>query len=201
MLEIPLPLPPLAIDCVRVLCENELEAVAQVCILDVNLNVVYKTNVHQPDVVDYRTRITGLKSEDLASAPSLEDVKESVRTQIKGHILVGHSLFMDFDALGIFPQENLVRDTQMYPGFQKKNKPKKLSLVYLSEKFVDFDLGGSRGDRRGTHLAIEDATVAMKLYLSVAENWEKLAESGEYCFSVESARDLFNNYDIHPIIN
>ena len=46
----------------------------------------------------------------------------------------------------------------------------------------------ARNQRKGIHSAVEDAALAMKLYLSRANEWEKLVSQRGYNYSIEDSR-------------
>lgn len=60
-------------------------------------NTIYDKFVQpQEPVVDYRTKWSGIRPEDLEGAPSFQVVQKEVADLIKGRIVVGHGLKSDF---------------------------------------------------------------------------------------------------------
>ncbi|KAH1137148.1 hypothetical protein GYH30_027222 [Glycine max] len=82
------------VDCEMVLCEDETEAVVKVCVLE----ELVKPN---KEIADYRTKITGVSSQDLEAVTcSMADIQKYMNKLLSsGIILVGHSLPNDLRVL------------------------------------------------------------------------------------------------------
>ena len=72
----------------------------------------------QEKVVDYRTRVSGVRPSDLKGAPTFERVQALVSIATKNKVLVGHSLQHDLNALMLTHQKTLIRDTAKYRPYQ-----------------------------------------------------------------------------------
>ena len=50
-------------------------------------------------VVNYFTKVSGIKSKHLIDAPTLKDIEEKIINILKDRIIVGHTIISDFDCL------------------------------------------------------------------------------------------------------
>lgn len=50
-------------------------------------------------VKDYRTEITGIKASDLINSPDFDFVRSKIIKLIKDKIVIGHSIYQDFESL------------------------------------------------------------------------------------------------------
>eukprot|EP01066_Platyproteum_vivax_P007399 Platyproteum_vivax@DN2888_c0_g1_i1.p1 len=185
-----------AIDTERVLCEGNVEAVAQVVMVDEHLTVIFNAYIlpNKP-VVDYRTEITGITAELLMwKGEPKEDVLFNLKKEIADKIVVGHSIFNDLDALGLHINDVLIRDTQTYPYFRKLVGRPIMSLTHLCEVVLQLDLRGSRLENGGKHDAAEDASVVMQLYQDQKIRWENLARHHKYQYNIVTARQEVEKY-------
>eukprot|EP00976_Prorocentrum_cordatum_P108356 1194826-Prorocentrum_minimum.AAC.5 len=171
-----------SLDCEMVVTATERDAVAQVCIVDDRLCTLLKTYVRpRCSVIDYRTPLSGINSQNLVGAPSLSEVVARVRPLLQGRILVGHSVRKDLRALGISHPERDIRDTSELPKFldagHRRRKLKDLVRLYLG-----------RSIQQGAHCPEEDASAAMSLYLAqwdlpgMATPISELGEIGQFLF-------------------
>jgi RNA exonuclease 4 len=72
----------------------------------------------QEKVTDYRTRVSGVRPQDLKGAPSFQEVQNAVAIATKNKIIIGHSLQHDLKALMLTHEKKLVRDTAKYRPYQ-----------------------------------------------------------------------------------
>jgi DNA polymerase III epsilon subunit-like protein len=136
---------------------KEMDALAQVCIVDQHGQEVYKSYC-QPrgKVVDYRTKFSGVKCRHLVDAPGFETVRNEVKELIQGNIVVGHSIQNDFRVLQLSHPLTLIRDTATASYFMKDGQVqglRKLTLQFLNRKIQNM-----------MHEAGEDARATLDLY-------------------------------------
>lgn len=173
----------IALDCemVGVGPEGLLSALARVCIVDWNHNVLYDTHVkvYEP-VTDYRTFVSGIRAEDIESdeAVDFDECRATVKQIMKGKILVGHALRNDLNALEIYDHPWYdIRDTAKYEPFMKRVskectllRPRKLKDLALTKLKRVIQRDGEE------HCPKEDAIAALDLYKKARGKWEKAME-------------------------
>ena len=179
-------LPCVAIDCefVGVGEAGEKHACCRVCVVDSKGEVLLNTWVNPgEEVTDYRESITGATREILASAPALEKVRGSVIAILIGkapstreghagikHLLVGHSVEHDLEALNITWKKGLQRDTAQFPLYLRHTHMP-FRLRTLAEDFL-----GERIQEEGeAHDPAEDARCAMRLYQAAKRRNHRVA--------------------------
>ena len=165
-----------SMDCEMIQGKNAVNAnsyniLGRVSIIDYDLKVIYDEFVKPKpteELIDCMTWISGITEEDIENGKDFVEVQNEVLAILKRNILVGHSLKNDLRVLGIDVPEYKIRDTQLYPPFQRgyRNynpgpKLKDLARDYLNENIQQY-----------AHDSIEDATAAMKLYKKVENDWE-----------------------------
>ncbi|XP_039990200.1 apoptosis-enhancing nuclease [Xiphias gladius] len=146
---------------------------ARCSILDYHGNVLYDKYVQpcQP-VTDYRTRWSGIRRHHLHSATPFVQAREEILGILVGKVVVGHSIYNDFEALDILHPCHMVRDTSTtrllsrLVGFPRERCP---SLKILASKLLNRRIQvGKRG-----HCSLEDAQAALDLYKLVEGEWER----------------------------
>ena len=165
------------IDCEMVgVGDGGLESVlARVSIVDgTGKEILDKHVATEEKITDYRTDKSGIRPHHLVGAPDFESVRSEVVTRLKDKIIVGHGLDNDFEVLGYYPPKHSIRDTADYfSEFKKKCKTpslKTLARTELGEKI-----------QSGEHDSVEDARVALRLYLKVRGDWEaRVQRRGEH---------------------
>lgn len=135
-------------------------------------------------VTDYRTRIHGIRKEDVLSSPHcaaqvIDEVHAHVLSACAGSgkvVVVGHNVREDLRLLCLdrWPMRSriIVRDTAAFVPFQKCNISS--SHFFQQRKLKDLALeilGVSIQD--GAHDSTEDAAAALLLYMCVRGEWEK----------------------------
>ncbi|XP_027914835.1 small RNA degrading nuclease 1-like isoform X1 [Vigna unguiculata] len=153
----------LAVDCEMVLCEDGTEAVVKVCVVDHNLEVKLNEFVKpNKKIVDYRTEITGISSQDLEAVTcSLADIQKSLKKLLsKGTILVGHSLHNDLHVLKL--DHVRVIDTSYIFQSVNGSMHRRPSLNGLCQAV----LGCAVREKGVPHNCLDDARAAMKLVLA-----------------------------------
>ncbi|KAM3320646.1 RNA exonuclease 4 isoform X2 [Capsicum chacoense] len=181
----------IAIDCemVGVSYVGNRSALGRVTLVNQWGNVIYDEYVRPAErVVDFRTKISGIRPQHLKKAKDFHVVQEEVAALIKGRILVGHALRNDFkvtvhllrlcvwsavtkwemfpvQALLLGHQKQDIRDTSEYKHFLREGR--KPALRNLATEVLGV------GIQNGEHCPIEDARAAMMLYLKHRKEWEK----------------------------
>jgi len=122
----------------------------------------------EEEVVDFRTSITGLDAETARKLPSISynEARDIVRRLIAGKIVVGHALENDFRALAISHPLPLVRDTATQVILLPPGRINTPSLRLLAKYWLNEDM------HSGTHDSMQDARVALRLYMMHAECWQ-----------------------------
>ena len=174
-------------------------ALARVCIVDWNHNVLYDTHVkvNQP-VTDYRTFVSGIRKEDIESdgAVSFVECQHTVKQILQGKILVGHALKNDLNALEIYDHPWYdIRDTAKYEPFMKRLskestmlRPRKLKDLSLTKLKREIQRDGEE------HCPKEDACAALDLYKKARVKWEKAME-----YKVQRTREIESESDVSSI--
>ncbi|CAI5665563.1 unnamed protein product [Oreochromis niloticus] len=146
---------------------------ARCSILDYHGNVLYDKYVKpcQP-VTDFRTRWSGIQRHHLLNATPFVQAREEILSILEGKVVVGHSIYNDFEALDMLHPCHMVRDTSTtrllsrLAGFPSKCCP---SLRTLANKLLNRSIQvGKRG-----HCSVEDAQAALDLYKLVEGEWEQ----------------------------
>lgn len=146
---------------------------ARCSILDYHGNILYDKYV-QPcqAVTDYRTRWSGIRRHHLHNAISFTQAREEIIGILEGKVVVGHSIYNDFEALDVIHPGHMVRDTcttrllSRLAGFPRERCP---SLKILASKLLNRRI---QVGRRG-HCSVEDAQAALDLYKLVEGEWEQ----------------------------
>ncbi|KAL7402166.1 hypothetical protein ABVT39_010759 [Epinephelus coioides] len=151
-------------------CCSEL---ARCSILDYHGNVLYDKYVRpcQP-VTDYRTRWSGIQRHHLHNAIPFAQAREEILSILEGKVVIGHSIYNDFEALDMIYPGHLVRDTctarhlSQLAGFPRERCS---SLKILASRLLNRRI---QVGRRG-HCSVEDALAALDLYKLVEGEWEQ----------------------------
>ena len=161
-----------AIDCefVGVGPEGKEHALARVSIVNYHGNVVMDEYVRPKErVVDWRTKVSGIKPSDMANAIPFELAQERCAKIIKDRVLVGHDLRHDLDALLLSHPRSMIRDTALHVPYRKRySKGRKPSLKKLASEIL------KRNIQMGQHSSVEDARVTMLLYKHEKKEFERL---------------------------
>ncbi|XP_026819745.1 RNA exonuclease 4 [Rhopalosiphum maidis] len=156
----------LAIDC-EMVGIGQRSALARVSIVNSKGETIYDKFVKpRGKVTDYRTRVSGIRPQDIANGELFAIVKTEVHQIVKQKILVGHGLEHDLVVLELNHPLHLIRDTSTYWNVKENTKVRKPSLKLLASRL----LGVSIQD--GEHSSVEDAKVALQLYMMVRKDWE-----------------------------
>ncbi|XP_010260376.1 PREDICTED: RNA exonuclease 4 isoform X2 [Nelumbo nucifera] len=158
----------IAMDCemVGVSSEGNKSALGRVSLVNMWGNAIYDEYVRPVErVVDFRTKISGIRPRDLRKAKDFQAVQKKVAELIKGRILVGHALRNDLKALLLSHPKKDIRDTSEYQPFLREGR--KRALRDLAAEFLGVKI------QNGEHCPIEDARAAMLLYQKNKKEWEK----------------------------
>ncbi|XWS52128.1 hypothetical protein CRYUN_Cryun11dG0040500 [Craigia yunnanensis] len=157
----------LAMDCemVGVGLGNK-SALGRVTLVNKWGNVIYDEFVRPVErVVDFRTRISGIRPRDLRKAKDFRAAQKKVAEFIKGRILVGHAVHNDLKALLLMHPKKDLRDTSEYQPFLKEGRSK--ALRHLAVEVLGVEI------QNGEHCPVDDARAAMLLYQKYRKEWEK----------------------------
>ncbi|XP_046829791.1 RNA exonuclease 4 isoform X2 [Vespa crabro] len=117
-------------------------------------------------VQDYRTAVSGIYPHHLKNGEEFFIVQKEVADILRGRILVGHALKNDLAVLFLsHPWKNL-RDTSRYKPFKQITKANTPSLKRLALELLGIEI------QVGEHNSVEDARVAMQLYMQYKAKWE-----------------------------
>ncbi|CAO2201537.1 unnamed protein product [Urochloa humidicola] len=157
-----------AIDCemVGVGSDGSKSALGRVTVVNSFGNVVYDEYVRTVErIVDYRTRISGIRPKHMNKAKEFWVVQKKVAELIKGRILVGHALHNDLKVLLLSHPKKDIRDTSEYEIFRREKKRR--SLKDLAAEVLGAKI------QQSEHCPIEDARAAMFIYNKHKKAWEK----------------------------
>ncbi|KAH0464090.1 hypothetical protein IEQ34_006876 [Dendrobium chrysotoxum] len=160
----------LAMDCemVGVSFQGNKSALGRVTLVNTWGNVVYDEYVRPIDyVVDFRTKISGIRPRNLKKAKEFSTVQKSVAEAIKGRILVGHALHNDLKVVVLLlshPRKD-TRDTAEYQPFLREGRRR--ALRDLAAEILGVKI------QQKEHCSIEDARAAMFIYKKHKKEWEK----------------------------
>ncbi|KAL2331389.1 hypothetical protein Fmac_018970 [Flemingia macrophylla] len=157
----------LAMDCEMVgVGQGNKSALGRVTLVNKWGNVVYDEFVRPMErVVDFRTKISGIRPRDLRKAKDFWSAQKKVAELINGRILVGHALNNDLKALLLSHPRKDIRDTSEYQPFLKSSNRR--ALRHLAAEHLGVNI------QTGEHCPIEDACAAMLLYQRNKKEWEK----------------------------
>ncbi|KAL2594452.1 hypothetical protein AAZX31_12G215700 [Glycine max] len=156
-----------AMDCEMVgVGQGNKSALGRVTLVNKWGNVIYDEFVRPIErVVDFRTKISGIRPRDLRKAKDFWAAQKKVAELINGRILVGHALSNDLKALLLSHPRKDIRDTSEYQPFLKSSSRR--ALRHLAAKHLGVNI------QTGEHCPIEDARAAMLLYQRNKKEWEK----------------------------
>nr|GMC50799.1 RNA exonuclease 4 [Ipomoea batatas] len=158
----------IAMDCemVGVSSVGNKSALGRVTLVNKWGNVIYDEYVRPMErVVDFRTKISGIRPHHLKKAKNFNAVQKEVAELIKEKILVGHALHNDLKALLLSHPKKDIRDTSEFHPFLKEGRSR--ALRHLAAEILGADI------QNGEHCPVEDARAAMMLYVKHRKVWEK----------------------------
>lgn len=147
--------------------------VARCSILDYHGNVLYDKYIRPSQrVTDFRTRWSGIQKHHLRNATPFAQARDEILGILEGKVVVGHSIYNDFEVLDMLHPCHMVRDTSTtrllsrLAGFPAERCT---SLKILTSKLLNRKI---QVGRRG-HCPVEDAKAALDLYKLVEGEWEQ----------------------------
>jgi len=153
-------------------------ALARVSIVNWDCELVLDTFVKVPvPVTDYRTFVSGIRSEDIESgkAMDLHAVRIAVQNIIRGKILIGHALENDLKALNLKHPWCDIRDTATYAPYMREQVDSNNRRAMFPRRLKDLawnELGKKIQVLGDAHSSIEDGIAALELYKAVRPQWE-----------------------------
>ncbi|KAL2714775.1 RNA exonuclease 4 isoform X3 [Vespula squamosa] len=117
-------------------------------------------------VQDYRTAVSGIYPHHLKNGEEFSIVQKEVADILRGRILVGHALKNDLAVLFLSHPWRSLRDTSRYKPFRQITKANTPSLKRLASELLGIEI------QVGEHNSVEDARVAMQLYMLYRTKWE-----------------------------
>jgi len=173
----------IAMDCemVGVGEDGRRSILARVSVVNEDGNVVLDTFVAPTEpVTDYRTRVSGVRPQDLRGAPPFKEIQCKMADILKGRTLVGHALKNDLRVLLLDHPRRQTRDTALYRPLTRP--------LRANERAQDTGIARGRGSRSlkelcaqhlgleiqgGEHSSVDDARAALLLYQKNQRNWER----------------------------
>uniref|UniRef100_A0A8C5DBN8 Exonuclease domain-containing protein n=1 Tax=Gouania willdenowi TaxID=441366 RepID=A0A8C5DBN8_GOUWI len=122
-------------------------------------------------VINLRTRWSGIQRHHLRNATPFTEAREEIIHILEGKVVVGHSIYNDFEALDVLHPCHMVRDTcttRLLGRLAGVQKRRFVSLRVLAHKLLNRTIQVSRGG----HCSVEDARAALDLYKLVEDEWE-----------------------------
>ncbi|KAL3080024.1 hypothetical protein niasHT_034582 [Heterodera trifolii] len=167
----------MAIDCeyVGVGLSGAENMLARVSIVDAEGIAVYDKYVKPTEeVVDYRTKVSGIRPGHLLRGVPFVQVQSEVRKLLSDNILIGHSLRNDLTVLGLTHPPKLIRDTAKFKLLRETldDSKKTPSLKLLAHNLLGVQI------QQGEHDSIVDAKIALRIYLKYREKWERTLKKG-----------------------
>jgi RNA exonuclease 4 len=151
----------IGIDCemVGVGGEDDRSVLARVSIVNFHGTQVYDSFVKPKEfVTDWRTHVSGVSPQNMATARTFEQVQEDVAAIMKDRVIVGHAIKNDLEAMMLGHPKRDIRDTSRFSGFRKYSAGRTPSLKKLAKEILGVDIQG------GEHSSIEDARATMLLF-------------------------------------
>lgn len=168
--ELKKPTKQLAIDCEMVgIRHDKVSMVARVSIVNKYGYCIYDKYVKPREpVFNYRTKVSGIRRQDLQNAEEFTVVQKEVAQLLKGRLLIGHALQHDLAALQLSHPWRLLRDTSTFKLFRQVTNGSTPGLKRLAQDLLGISI------QEGEHSSVEDAAAAMELYLLYKNKWEAM---------------------------
>ncbi|KAF9505814.1 hypothetical protein BS47DRAFT_492039 [Hydnum rufescens UP504] len=150
---------------------------ARVSLVDYRGKTIVDTYVKPTmPVVSYRTPYTGIEAHHLENGVPFNHALALVTSSVDGKIVVGHSLWQDFYALGIAHPASDTRDNALFLPFR--------AALSTMNSVVGLETLMYRLMRRlisTEHVnSLENARACMDLFRSAQDEWERIIDSGEW---------------------
>lgn len=172
-----------ALDCEMVGCgeDGKRSVLARVSVVNEDGNVVLDTFVAPGErVVDYRTRVSGVRPADLRDAPPFKEIQRKMADILRGRTLIGHALKNDLKCLLLDHPKSMTRDTALYRPLTRPLRADERarisgaargrgsrSLRELCKEHLGLEI------QAGEHSSVDDARAALLLYRKCAVAWER----------------------------
>ena len=172
-----------ALDCEMVGCgeDGKRSVLARVSVVNEDGNVVLDTFVAPGErVVDYRTRVSGVRPADLRDAPPFKEIQRKTADILRGRTLIGHALKNDLKCLLLDHPKSMTRDTALYRPLTRPLRADERarisgaargrgsrSLRELCKEHLGLEI------QAGEHSSVDDARAALLLYRKCAVAWER----------------------------
>lgn len=128
---------------------------------------VYDKFVKPTDkVTDYRTKVSGIRPNDIKNGEEFKIVQKEISDMLQGRVLVGHSIKHDLKVLYLDHPKKMIRDTSVYKPFRASFGGKTPSLKNLTARMVGVTV------QDGEHSSVQDAQATMRLYTMYKKQWE-----------------------------
>ena len=131
-------------------------------------------------VTDYRTKVSGIRPQDIKDGEDFKEVQKEISDMLKGRILVGHSVHHDLKVLHIYRPKEMIRDTSSYKTFRVSFGNRTPSLKNLTAKMLGVTV------QEGEHSSVQDAQATMRLYTMFMMgngNNQKIKKNPEHRFA------------------
>ncbi|XP_076668515.1 RNA exonuclease 4 isoform X2 [Andrena cerasifolii] len=157
-----------AMDCEMVgIGDGTKSMIARVSVVNLHGFCVYDKYVKPREPVqDYRTKVSGIRPHNLQNGEDFQVVQKEVAEILRGRVLVGHALKHDLDVLYLSHPWKHLRDTSRFKIFRQVSKGNTPSLKKLACELLGWQI------QTGEHSSVEDARVAMQLYVLYKSKWE-----------------------------
>jgi len=130
-------------------------------------NCVYDKYVKPTEkVTDYRTKVSGIRPEDIKNGEEFKTVQKEISDMLTGRVLIGHSIKHDLKVLFLDHPKKNIRDTSMYKPFRSAFGGKTPSLKNLTSRMLGVAV------QEGEHSSVQDAQATMRLYTMFRKEWE-----------------------------
>lgn len=160
---------------------TNVSVLARVSIVNFKGDCIFDTFVRvEEKVTDYRTAVSGIRPDDLASSKAMVygEVRSRVQKILRGRILVGHGLQNDLLVLNLRHSAESIRDTSHYPPFMTHGNDGRCRPRRLRD--LTWDNFGAV-IQSGEHSSVVDARAAMSLYKLVQREWDGHGPSYHQC--------------------
>ena len=132
-------------------------------------------------VTDYRTKVSGIRPQDIKDCEDFKVVQKEISDMLKGRILVGHSIHHDFKVLHLNHPKKMIQDTSSYKPFRVSFGNRTPSLKNLTAKMLGVTV------QEGEHSSVQDAQATMRLYtmfmMGNEKNKNKKKKNAEHRFA------------------
>ena len=100
-------------------------------------NCVYDKYVKPTEkVTDYRTKVSGIRPEDIKNGEEFKIVQKEISDMLTGRVLIGHSIKHDLKVLFLDHPKKYIRDTSIYKPFRSAFGGKTPSLKNLTSRML-----------------------------------------------------------------